>query len=223
MTSWVRWTTCGALVGLTFAGHLPTGHAASPATPSPMREYRTDSSQAPEVSGVGEWTAYHDQAVLPELTFEYPKNWLLGADTRHKELYQQVMALGPAHPNSRYRANLVVRRMPTAAQGGSYKDLQALVAARRKQWAAYPNFQLASEREETAAGVSGLRIDYLYTAPLPAQSVQAVPTTIQTSTVSLALGGALYEISYSADARDYATYEPVFRHALERLQRIQTP
>jgi len=171
------------------------------------------------VTGVGPWVVYQDPSVVGA-TFEYPQNWVVGSEIGREQPYRQVIILGPRNPENTWSTGLTIRQYPTKAAGGLYPSLQALIEARRKQYGSNASFQRIEEGARPLGDLQTWQSVFTYVVPLPPHSVQAKPTAIQTRLVLFAAGDALYEVSYTADASQYPTYQDVFDHLLQTLKLI---
>ncbi len=220
----MRWAGCAAvllaLAGTSVLGCSKPKHQ-EPAQPDAAKDAPHPAMQNPDhyaperVSGIGPWTVFRDPG-LPALTFEYPGNWPAGVEVGRGESYWQVVILGPRNAEDSYNPGLTVRSMPVQA-GGRYADVPSLVDARRNQYAASPQFRMLEDAPYAVAGVSGWHLIFTYVVPLPPSSINAKPTPLQTRLVIFSLGGTLYELVYSADAREYAAHQGVFAHLLQSI------
>ncbi|MBI3321477.1 MAG: hypothetical protein HYZ91_04325 [Candidatus Omnitrophica bacterium] len=206
----------GVLAEAVDAGSLRSGSAAE--SPQAVKPMTTDAEHVPppvQVSGVGSWTVYRGQHGRLDVAFEYPQNWAVGAEEGREQPYWQVVILGPRNAKNTLNVSMVVRKLSTTAEGGLYDDFQALVETRRTQYAANHDFQLLGEGASSVSGVAARQSEFSYVVPLPPHSVEPKPTSMQTRLVQFAFRGALYELSYTADVNQYATYHNVFAHLLD--------
>ena len=169
-----------------------------------------------KVTGVGPGKLFTDAEKLLACTFEYPENWAIGTEKGRKQPYQQVIILGPRNTSNNFSASLTMRRMPMKASGGIYSQLADLTEVRQKQYAKNPQYRQLNLGERMVSGQKAVSMTIEYTVPIPPYGkLQAEQVTLRTQFVQFALAGALYELSFSADARDYSVYEPVFERLLQ--------
>lgn len=214
-------TACGPwLLSCAHSQEMPSEAPASVAEERPLMSARSSHHLPPaQVHGVGPWTRFQAADSPLDFTFEYPGNWRLGTERGRRQPYWQAIILGPRNPADTFSTSLVIRRLPTKASGGAYEDLDALMAARRKQFAGHQDFALIEEGERPLLGATGrfMRFSYRVTPPVGRDQTRAIPTTIVSTIVWLALGEQLHELSYQADVVDVAAYQPVYDHLLESL------
>ena len=168
------------------------------------------------VTGVGPWVAYQDPTASLGLTFEYPQNWVTGTDIGRNQAYWQLIILGPRNAKNTWSAGLTIRKRSTT---GLYQSLELRIERHLKQAASAPQFQLLEEGSRQVGVFQTWQMTWACTVPLPPHSAQATtPTPIQTRLVIFAIGEHLYELNYSADAKEYPAYQHVFDHLLDTLK-----
>ncbi len=176
-----------------------------------------------KVTGVGTGKLFADTEKGLACTFEYPENWAIGTEKGRKQPYQQAIILGPRNSSDNFSASLTVRRMPNKASGGIYSQLADLTQARQKQYGSNPRYRQLNTGERMVSGQKAVSMTIEYAVPIPPYGkLQAEPVLLQTQFVQFASAGVLYELTFSADARDYAAYEPVFEHLLQTFT-LQQP
>ncbi|MBI3325017.1 MAG: hypothetical protein HYZ92_07020 [Candidatus Omnitrophica bacterium] len=173
------------------------------------------------VTGVGPWVSYNDPHVPLPFTFEYPNNWLVGAEQGREQPYWQIVILGPRNATSQVSAGMTIRRLPTKAGGGLYENLDSLAAARRRQYEANTTFSLIQEGAVSIQAIQARQVEFSVFVPLP--EGRAKPTQLRHRLVQFALDDHLYELLYMADAADFKTYEPVFDRLLASLRVTSRP
>ena len=175
-----------------------------------------DSSSA-RVEGVGPWAVYRDANVPLDFTFEYPGNWITGAERGRAQPYWQLTILGPRNDADSYTTGITIRKQSTKESGALYKSLQELIQARKQGYAAGPDARTIRDAVRPMGSLQAQDLEFSYVVPLPIDNPAARPTRLQTRIVAFAFGDSLYELTYSADEGDFKTYEPVFTHLLDTL------
>ncbi len=177
-----------------------------------------------KVTGVGPGKLFADAEKLLACTFEYPENWAIGTEKGRKLPYQQAIILGPRNSSDNFSASLTVRRIPNQASGGMYAQLPDLTEARRKQYASNPHYRQLNTGERIVSGQKAISLTIEYAVPIPPYGkLQGEPVTLQTQFIQFESAGAFYELSFSADARDYPVYEPVFERLLQTFTLTAPP
>jgi hypothetical protein len=195
--------------------------AQAPAQESRMAESRSLHHRVPvHVQGVGPWKRYEPADVPLGVTFEYPQNWVAGAERGRQQPYWQVIILGPRNPEDTFSATLVVRKLPKRTAGGVHEDLDALLRARRRQYEARQRLVTFEETQRTLLDRRAQQLQFAYAATIPTAQDQTktLTTRLQVVIVSLDVGDHLYELTYEADADEFSLYQPVFEHLLETLR-----
>ena len=145
-------------------------------------------------------------------SFVYPEGWSLDEERGTKEAYREVRIRGPRNADDTYTCYLAVRASPLKSEGGKFAT-----SADALEHYTHRLLEGSAVESHTDRAVAGLPADDLtvsYTLPplhLHGLTPKAIP--IKTRTVFLEHGAYLYELIFSADAREF----PRHAEAFERL------
>lgn len=168
---------------------------------------------APSVSA----QAYASRDPEFPVRFTYSADWALEESQGRLEPYRQVRLRGSRNAENTYTAYVTIRRTPLRAQGGRYEALDDAVAAQTAQLPEGAVIELQATRQ-----IGGLRAEELIIAytipPMHRAGLRAVAIPVRTRTILLQEGTSLYELVFSADAREYASQAAVLDQVLEHLE-----
>lgn len=153
------------------------------------------------------------------VSFDYPEGWILREERGKIETYRQIRLLGPRNAENTYTTYIAIRSSPVKAQGGKYDTIDALI---RNSTSHQEAGTTVIWRRATALG-SLQATDLLTSSVMPAwhhRDVIAKEVPLKTRQLFFQQGDDLYEIVYSADARDYDLRSQTFEQLLHTL-RIQ--
>lgn len=145
---------------------------------------------------------YRGNAPELSVTFRYPKGWRLQEEAGTMERYRQVRVLGPRNHDDTYTCYLSVRGAPVKSHGGKYATIHELIGSYRAY--AFRDATVEAEAQPTVSGLKAREMTVSYVVP-PQHKPRLKPIAIPVKTRILFLekGPYLYEVSYSADAREY--------------------
>ena len=160
---------------------------------------------------------YAGTADLP-VTFHYAKGWRLREEQGTVETYRGVRLLGARNPDDTYTAYVVVRAFPLAASdGGHYSSAHLFVNHTLTHLPSGAVVESQGARE--VAGLAAYEVLMSYTIPpLHYAGLHAIQIQVRTRTLVLERPPYLYEVAYSADAREYPRYASTFERLLASLQ-----
>ena len=154
--------------------------------------------------------------VLPS-AFLYPASWSIREERGRLEPSVQLRLLGVRNGEDTYTCFISIRSRPVQAAGGLSLHITDLI---RQHTERLLEGAIIDDRHAThIAGLPAEELTVSYTIPpLYHQGLKPLAIPVTTRTVLLERGGYGYELVYSADAREYARYEPVFNRVLASLQ-----
>ena len=154
---------------------------------------------------------YQTKNPLLGLKIVYPAEWRLAEERGGREPYAELRVVGPRNQEDTYSASMVVRATAgdesLAARARTYQDLlpdDAVVESRAAR-----RLQQVSAQEFVVSWV---------VPPLFRSGLKAQPIPVKTRTVLFRRGASLYELIYSADAREYDRYAGAFDRLLASLR-----
>ncbi len=161
----------------------------------------------------------HFQGIDPRLSvsFQYPQAWRLQEERGTIDPYSEVRLLGPRNPEDTYTAAIVVRASPLPNDGGKHPSASALERHYREHL--LPGAVVEHENAVTVGGVHGKRVIVSYTIPpLHQRGLKPIPIPVKTQAIFLEKGSHVYEMSYSADAREFDQHAKVFGRVLKTFR-----
>jgi len=159
--------------------------------------------------------------VTPELpvSFRYPGAWRLQEEAGQVERYRQVRVLGPRNLEDSYSAYFAVYGAPVTARGGTHQDLEAFISnytAHLQQGA-----QVLADTDSAVAGGRARDLTVSFTLPpWHHRDLKPVEVPVQQRVILFERDRTLYQLTYSADAREYDRHAAVFEKLLKSF-RIQ--
>lgn len=165
---------------------------------------------------VEDMTTYQEYAgTQPGLMvrFEYPQAWPLHEEQGKREFYRAIRIAGPRNPNDTYTTYLSVRASPLKSFGGKYERLADAIT----QYVDHllEGSRIIAQQQATVADSTGTDVLVTYTMPAlhhKGLKAEAVPVTART--VFFEKAPYLYEVTYSADSREYEQHAQAFEHLL---------
>ena len=149
---------------------------------------------------------------LPQ--FAIPAGWQVERDDGRRETYQQVRLLGPRNQEDTYTAFMAIRVRPLRAEAGWYEHIAELV--RQEADGALEGSLVDGPHPVRLAGLPAQELTVSVTLRPPAHhEFPPGEVPLITRAVFFEHDHAGYEIMYSADAREYARYEPAFTALLD--------
>lgn len=162
------------------------------------------------------------QAGVPrvaQLAVDLPAGWQVSETRGTVETYEELRCLGPRNADDTYTAWIAVRARPLAARPDGTP--QSADAAADDYLSAWGEDATATRATAQVAGLTVPAVGLSYTIPpLHRRGLHPVAVPVASRTVFLVKGASLYELSYSADAREFAASLPAF-DALLRSARVE--
>ena len=154
-----------------------------------------------------------------KVRFEYPRAWSVREEQGTIEVYRLVRLLGPRNQDDSYTTYVAIQGAPLKEAGGKFQNLAEAVASYTTHL--MPGATLVSSTSTQVAGAPAQDLLVTYTMPpWHHRGLRAVEIPIKARAVFVELGPSLYQLSYSADAREYDRHADVFEQAL-RTFRVQ--
>lgn len=155
-------------------------------------------------------------ADLP-VSFAYSADWRLTEELGAHEAYHAVRLQGPRNAENTYTPYLVIRAFPVQPPGSRWADRRVLTNHLLTTLPDGANVETQTIRSMASTSAD----DFTFThtiPPLHHAKHKTVKVPVKTRTVVAEQGPFLYEITYSADERDYETYLAGFEALLASLQ-----
>jgi len=161
---------------------------------------------------------YVGSAPLLTVRFQYPAGWSLQEEQGQQQPFRQVRIMGPRNADETYRCYLAVLATPMAAAGGAHASVEEMA----RQYAGHlqRDAQVVASQDASLAGAKGrdLTVSYTQSAWRFHGVHQPGPVPVKVRTLLLQKGATLYQLTLSADAREYERYAPVFERLLRSFQ-----
>jgi hypothetical protein len=156
----------------------------------------------------------YDGAARPlRVSFEYPTDWEFQEGHGAMEPYAQVRLIGPRNGEGTYSCYIVVRHFQRRAQG---RFASAQDAARYHIKHLPPDAKMLSQRDEIIGGHAARSIIATYTIPaLHKAALRSRDIPVRQQTMFLEQGPSIYEITFSADSREYLKHLSAFSRLLQ--------
>ena len=149
------------------------------------------------------------------LRFVYPSAWRLTEEQGTLEPYAELRLLGPRNEEDTYTASITVRAIRPADDPAL--PLEVRVREYRDHLPDGAVVERHAARKLEQAPAEDLAVSWTV-PPLFRSGLKPLPIPVKTRAVLFRRGPYLYELIYSADARDYAAHEPVFERLLASLR-----
>jgi len=157
----------------------------------------------------------------PELpvAFEYPAAWQVEESSGTHEAYAQVQVYGPESLEPRLRAYLVVRRMPSKAEGGRYASLGEMIESYRATMQS--GLRIDGERGVDVWGHPATQLDVsgIFQLPLDAPGERSAP--VKSQRVFVEQDGQFYELAWMATPEVADQVSAAFSRLLQTLTLVQ--
>ncbi len=163
-----------------------------------------------------QYTQYAPKDTGFPVAFEYPKGWPLDIEQGKIDPYQQIRIMGPQNSEDSYHSYLVVLRAPLQAEG-KYSGTDAFLQN-------YKDHQLRRsevlwERKATLGGLEAKDLLVQYTMPAwRHKDLHAPEVPVKTRIIVTSDRNYLYQLMYSADAREFDTHAKTFEHLIETFR-----
>jgi hypothetical protein len=150
------------------------------------------------------------------IAFSYPDAWKAQEERGRLEPYRQVRLRGPRNQADTYTAYIIVRSRPSGDDEGSYESVEALMQRYRELLPEGTSVDQDDVRQLAGSAARDLIVSS--TIPKRHRHVESPEIPVTTRTVCLEHGHRLYELVYSADAREYPRFVSVFERLLDTLE-----
>ena len=152
-----------------------------------------------------------------KLSFEYPAGWPFHEERGKVDIYSEVRFAGPRNADDTYTAIFSVRGSPLKAARGKYQDAAEAVAHTKQHL--LQDSRIVSEQLTVVAGTKATELIVASTMPaIHHKGIKAMAVPLMGRTIFLERGPYLYELAFSADAREYDRSLQAFQHVLDTLQ-----
>lgn len=172
-------------------------------------------AQPMEAEGLKE---YVGSPPLLAVAFRYPADWIAQEEGGRRQPFQQVRMLGPRNAEETYRCYVAVSAVPSAAAGGRHATAEAM-ADNYTRHLPGEGTVLAS-RETSLAGARGRDVTVSYTQSEwrfhGVHKSGRVP--IKARTLIVEKESVLYQLTFSADAREYEQHATAFEQLLRSFR-----
>ena len=136
--------------------------------------------------------------------FRYPADWKVQESVEDGST--EIFIAGPRSQAGTYTISLTVKAssMPEQSPEGA-------AAALLSRYRTISGFRELGRASGMLAGCSAVEVEFVYSMPLPLNSMHPQWTVIRQRRVFLKRGGQLYELRYAAPEEDYETWLGAFR------------
>ena len=166
---------------------------------------------------MGQYTVYTGSEPGLMVSLEYPEGWTLHEERGKIERYREARIHGPRNQDDTYTSYLVVRGSPVTSFGGRHGSLDELVAHYKAHL--IRDTRIVSEHEAAVADTNATDLTVSYTLPpLLHKGIKPLAVPVKTRTVFVENSPYIYELIYSADAREYDRYAEAFEHVLKTFR-----
>ena len=142
--------------------------------------------------------------------FEYPEGWLLHEEQGQAERYKQVRITGPRNREDSYSCYFAVQEFPLKTYGGVYQNAEEIL---RRYTEHLPEGAHTIVNRAPLSGLPAIDVLASYTSrPWHHQGMKAVEVPIAMRVIIVQKGPYLYQLNYSADARESEQYAEAFDH-----------
>ena len=170
--------------------------------------------------GKAHYVAYVGNDPALQVTFEYPQGRSVQEETGQVERFRQVRLMGPRNRDDSYTAYLSVLGTPLKAYGGKYPNKEEFL--RNYTSHLQQGAQIVSTTSTKISGAAAIDITVSYTMPpWHHQDLKAVEVPVKARTIVVEKPPYLYQLTYSADAREYDAHAPAFEHLRKTFRFLQ--
>ncbi len=149
--------------------------------------------------------------------FQYPEGWVLREERGQVERYRQVRIMGPRNHEDSYTCYLSVLAAPLQDAGGRFPNTEAFVQNYTSHLA--QGATVVSSQPISVDRTKATELIATYTMPpWHHQGVKAIAVPVKVRTVVLEQPPYLYQLTYSADAREYDAHAAAFEQLLTTFQ-----
>ena len=151
------------------------------------------------------------------VSLDYPPSWRLVEERGRAEPYAAVRVLGPRNAEDTYTAYMTVRGWLVPGEAGRMEEIDGRVHRYTSQLLDGSAVESDMRRRQWGTDVRDLTVAYTV-PPLHRAGLKPVQIPVRTRTLFLRRGEYAYEVSYSADAREYASHQDAFDELLASLR-----
>ena len=181
------------------------------------REERVSSEEHGQFEQMGTYKVYSGTESALQVTLEYPEPWALYEDKGKVEFYREVRIVGPRNGEDTYTPYISVRGSPMKVFGGRHENLDELVRQYRSHL--IPGTEIVSEAQRSVAGLKADELTLTYTMPaIHHKGIRPIPVPLKERRIFIEKHPYLYELTYSADAREYDRYAEAFERVVKTLR-----
>lgn len=196
----VQWITAACLVATLAGVRVASGNSndVSPAT-----------NEEPQVMAIPRYDGYVGTTPPLAISFHYPAGWAQHEEAGRGEPFRQVRFMGPRNREDSYTCYFAVMGAPLTAAGGKHRSAVAFIEHYTSHLP--PEAKILQSRQTVVDGMpaTDLLISYVQ-PPWHHVGLKAIDIPITTRTVILERGSTLFQLSYSADAREYDAQAQAF-------------
>ena len=167
--------------------------------------------------GGAETADYRGQEPPLALSLDYPPSWRLTEEHGRTEPYAALRVLGPRNAEDTYTAQMVVRGSVLPRDEHGTESLDERVRRYTAQLLDESTVESEARRRQWGAEVRDVTVVYTV-PPLHRSGLKPLPISVRARTVFLQRDGYAYDITYSADAREYASHQEAFDELLASLR-----
>ncbi|MBI2174787.1 MAG: hypothetical protein HYU33_06285 [Candidatus Omnitrophica bacterium] len=163
---------------------------------------------------LGTYATYTAEEPELHVDFRYPSEWKLTKERGRIESYRQIRIQGPRNAEDTYTCYLSVLSAPNRDNGGTDEDVASRVSRFTKHL--YKDPHVLSENVTPIAGVQATDLVVTFTIPpLHQPGLKALAIPVKTRSCFFQKGPYLYELTLSADAREFDRYAAAFEELLQ--------
>lgn len=166
---------------------------------------------------MGSYVEYTGSDPAFMIAFHYPKGWKLQEERGTIDVYRQVRVLGPRNEEDTYTPYVSVRGSPLKSFGGKHHNVQELINSYKQHL--FHDATIESERQRTVAGIRTTDLTASFIIPPQHKpKLKAIPIPVKTRLLFLEKDPYLYELIYSADAREYERHSEAFERLIKTFR-----
>ena len=172
--------------------------------------------EAAPTAGQGE-TMYHGTTPELQVTFSYPEQWPLHEEQGTMESYRAVRIMAPRNAEGTYTSHFSVRGALLTSQSGAAASVQERIAHYKQHLVA--DARVLAEATREVGGLQAMELVVAYTQPaIHRKGIKAVAVPLKEHKIVMASPSHVYEISYTADQREYDRYATVFDRLVDSFR-----
>lgn len=162
-------------------------------------------------------TKYAGNDTRLQVEFRYPAGWQVQEERGKTDVYSEVRLLGPRNRDDTYTCAIAVRGSPAKAYGGKHETLVELVKHYTSHL--FKDATILSENDRVVDGTHATELTVSYTIPpLHLPGLKAVEIPVKAHALFLEKDPYLYELIYSADAREYDRHADAFEQLIKTFR-----